>query len=190
MDFMPIDRTSRIDAVDGLRGFALLGILFANAPWAGEAGVAGSLDSALGFLNHVLIENKFITLFSMLFGFGFSIQMQRAESKYINFSRYFVIRMLLLFVIDNLHTYILWNGDIIRAYALGGLFLLLVRKWPVRRLLITAVVFNVLVTGIIYIGNSALEWQVYDYDYALANELPVTTSYLRYLVISDHGSVV
>ncbi len=188
MEFKPLAKEARIESVDALRGFALLGILIANVPYAGFAGdmdvVSGALDSPLTFLFHLLIDKKFITIFSILFGFGFSIQMKRAASKNIDFTRYFAIRMLLLFVIGSLHTYILWNGDIIRAYALGGIFLLFVRKWPLRRLLITATVLCVLVTGIIFIGNSALEWRVYDYDYALAWELPTTTSYLRYVTIN------
>ena len=47
-----------------------------------------------------------------------------------------------------------------------------------------AVIFNVLLTGIIFIGNSALGWQVYDYDYGLAHEWFITPSYAEYLKIN------
>jgi len=184
MDFQPLVKKSRIEVVDALRGFALLGVLIANIPFADATIVTGKLDSLMTFLYHFLIDKKFITIFSMLFGFGFYIQMQRAEAKNVDFSRYFAFRMLLLFAIGSLHAFIIWNGDILRAYAFGGIFLMFIRKWPVKRLLITAILFNVILTSVFFIGNSALGWQIYNYDYALATERIFTPSYFRYLVIN------
>lgn len=184
MELKPIDTKSRIEAVDALRGFALLGILIANIPFAGESIIAGKLDSVMTFLWHLLIDKKFISIFSMLFGFGFYIQMKRAEEKNVNFIKYYTIRMLLLFAIGTLHAFIIWNGDIIRAYAFGGIALLFIRKWSVKRLLITALLFSIFLTTIVFIGNSEFGWRVYNYDYALANELPITTSYFRYFTIN------
>ena len=184
MKLQPISKGARIDAVDALRGFALLGVLIANIPVAGPDAITGQWDSILTFLSHLLIDKKFITAFSILFGFGFYIQMKRAEEKSINFRRYFLIRMGLLFVIGLVHSYGLWNGDIIMSYALGGVFLLLVRKWSVKKLFLSALLFNVLFTGIFFIGNSAFGWQIYDYDYALDAEYPITLSFARYLTIN------
>lgn len=184
MEFKPLTNRARIEVVDALRGFALLGVILANIPFEETGGLAGKLDSQMLFLYHFLIDKKFITIFSMLFGFGFYIQMKRAEATNIGFTRYFTIRMLLLFAIGCIHTFVIWNGDILRAYAFGGILLMLIRKWPLKRLLITALLFNVLLTGIIFIGNSALGWQVYNYDYALATERVYTTSYFRYLAIN------
>ncbi len=184
MKLQPISQRARIDAVDGLRGFALLGVLIANIPVAGPDTINGAWDSTLNFLSHLLIDKKFITAFSILFGFGFYIQMTRAAEKSIRFTRYFLIRMGLLFLIGLIHSYGLWNGDIIMSYALGGVFLLLVRRWPVKRLILMAVLFNVLLTGIFFIGNSAFGWQIYDYDYALDAEYGITPSLVRYLAIN------
>lgn len=178
------NRKERISSVDALRGFALLGILLANIPYSGEYGISPDDGKAVVWIFNLLISNKFISIFSMLFGFGFYIQLTRAQEKQVNFRRYFIIRMLLLFLIGCIHAYILWNGDIIRTYALGGLLLLLVYRWPLKRLVVLALVFNVVVTGIIYIGNDALGWRVYDYDYSLAAEQYKTGSYLRYLYIN------
>ena len=184
MKLQPISQTARIEAVDGLRGFALLGVLLANIPIAGPDTITGAWDSILIFLSHLLIDKKFITAFSILFGFGFYIQMTRAAEKSVHFTRYFLIRMGLLFLIGLIHSYGLWNGDIIMSYAFGGVFLLLVRKWPVKRLILLAVLFNVLLTGIFFIGNSAFGWQIYDYDYALDAEYGITPSFARYLTIN------
>ncbi len=92
--------------------------------------------------------------------------------------------MILLFIIGSIHSFVLWNGDIIMAYAFGGIFLLLVRNWSTRKLIILAVMFNVLLTGIIYIGNSAFGWQIYDYDYGLNKIYPITDSFLEYIRIN------
>ena len=65
MNLKPLDNKSRIEAVDALRGFALLGILIANIPFAGESIIAGKLDSLMTFLWHFLIDKKFISIFSI-----------------------------------------------------------------------------------------------------------------------------
>jgi len=179
----PTTKKERISSIDALRGFALLGILLANLPFNGN-GKTSESDEIVQFLYHLLLDNKFISIFSMLFGFGFYIQMKRMERIKTNFSKYLILRMGLLFIIGCLHAYILWNGDILRAYALGGIFLLLVRNWPVKRLLILAVVFNVFLTGFIHIGNTALDWRIYNYDYNLASEHLLTKNYFRYLEIN------
>jgi len=139
--FKPI--TSRIEVVDSLRGFALLGVLFANIPYGGDPPVAGIFDESLTFLLDLLISKKVITLFSILFGFGFYIQMSRAEKTGINFRKYFIKRMSLLFLIGTIHCFLLWDGDIIMSYAFGGLFLLLIRNWSIKKLVILALIFNV-----------------------------------------------
>ena len=177
-------KKSRIEVVDALRGFALLGVLFANIPYGGESPITGIFDESLTFLMDLLISKKFITIFSILFGFGFYIQMSRAEKSGVNFKSYFLKRMVLLFLIGTIHCFLIWDGDIIMSYAFGGVFLLLIRNWTIKKLVILALIFNVLLTGIVFIGNSALEWQVYDYDYALASEWLTTNSYLEYLKIN------
>ena len=177
-------KKSRIEVVDALRGFALLGVLFANIPYGGESPITGIFDESLTFLMDLLISKKFITIFSILFGFGFYIQMSRAEKSGVNFKSYFLKRMVLLFLIGTIHCFLIWDGDIIMSYAFGGVFLLLIRNWSIKKLVILAIIFNVLLTGIVFIGNSALEWQVYDYDYALASEWLTTNSYLEYLKIN------
>jgi len=182
--FKPTISSNRIEVVDALRGFALLGVLFANIPFGGNPPIETAYDETIHFLYNFLISKKFITIFSMLFGFGFYIQFSRAKEKVINFNSYFLKRMGLLFLIGCIHSFVLWNGDIIMSYAFGGVFLLLLRNWSVKRLIILAVVFNVLLTGATFIGNSALGWAVYDYDFAIITDLGLTNSYLEYLKIN------
>ena len=118
--FKPI--TSRIEVVDSLRGFALLGVLFANIPYGGDPPVAGIFDESLTFLLDLLISKKFITLFSILFGFGFYIQMSRAEKTGINFRKYFIKRMSLLFLIGTIHCMFYRMGVLSYLMSLEGSF--------------------------------------------------------------------
>ncbi|WKK65166.1 DUF418 domain-containing protein [Lutimonas zeaxanthinifaciens] len=184
MEFKASTKKNRIEVVDALRGFALLGVLIANVPFSNAESVQTVFDPALNFLHHLLIDKKFISIFSMLFGFGFYIQMTRAEEKKIGFLPYFIKRMILLFIIGSIHCFVFWNGDIIMSYAVGGLFLLAIRKLSNKWLFILAVFFNVILTGVIFIGNSALGWASYNYDFAIAAEQPLTQSWFRYLEIN------
>lgn len=182
--FKPTDSSNRIEVVDALRGFALLGVLFANIPFGGNPPIESVYDESIHFVYNFFISKKFISIFSILFGFGFFIQFSRAKDKMSNFNHYFLKRMGLLFLIGCIHSFVLWNGDILMSYAFGGVFLLLLRNWSVKKLMMLAIVFNVLLTGATFIGNSALGWAVYDYDFAIIQELGLTNSYWEYLRIN------
>ena len=121
----------------------------------------------------------------MLFGFGFYVQMKRAEERGNDFRSYFLKRMTILLLIGCIHAYVFWFGDIIRDYAICGMFLLLVYKWKPRKLLTAAIIFSVFLTGTVFILNGILGLPDYSYDTAIAGEYPVTTSYWRYLYINS-----
>ncbi|MCA0933826.1 DUF418 domain-containing protein [Lutimonas saemankumensis] len=184
MEFKASTKKNRIEVVDALRGFAILGVLIANVPFSMAESVQTALDPTLNFLYHLLIDKKFISIFSMLFGFGFYIQMTRAKENNVGFVSYFIKRMVLLFIIGSIHCFVFWNGDIIMSYAVGGLLLLGIRKLSNKWLFVLALFFNVILTGVIFIGNSALGWATYDYDFAIAAEQPLTQSMFRYLEIN------
>ena len=189
--FQPIEKQNRLPVIDSLRGLALLGILIANIPFvdnvSGHGGCRGSPeapDKVLNFLFHLLIEKKFITIFSMLFGFGFYVQLNRAEERGINFKSYFLKRMTILLLIGCVHAYIFWFGDIIRDYAICGMFLLFVYKWKPKKILTAAIIFSVFLTGSVFIANGVFGLQDYAYDTAIAAEYPIAGSYWRYLYIN------
>ena len=85
-----------------------------------------------------LVDGKFYTLFSLLFGMGFSIQLANAEGKLKTFYR----RMAVLLLIGLLHLFFLWSGDILMLYAVCGMFLPLFRKLSTRSILTAAGVFH------------------------------------------------
>ena len=183
---LPPETKKRFESVDALRGLALFGILLANVPFAENIRtntLTGQIDSAFSFLFHLLIEKKFITIFSILFGFGFYIQLRKADEAGINFRTYYFKRMLILFLIGCIHAYLFWFGDIIRDYALCGIFLLFVYKWSSKKILVTGIVFSVLLTATVFIANSVSGPQ-YSYDISIVRDHPLTASYSQYLWIN------
>ena len=131
--------------LDALRGFALLGIILANFPefslWTfADPAAHTPLDRVVRALQYFFIDGKFYTLFSLLFGIGFSIQLENAGQRTGTFYR----RMSVLFVIGLLHLLFLWSGDILMLYAAMGMLLPLFRRLPSKGLLAAAGAFLVL----------------------------------------------
>jgi uncharacterized protein len=134
----PVAGLERLAVVDTLRGFALLGILVMNIyayamPFAAYSnplayGGATRIDYGTWIATHLFFDQKFMTLFSMLFGAGLILMHQRAEAKGAAFGRIYYRRQIWLLVIGSVHGYLLWFGDILFHYALCGLFL-----YPLRR---------------------------------------------------------
>jgi len=145
---------------------ALLGIITANlasfsgyaflSPEARQALPTFALDGFVDPLLRIFIDTKFSTIFSMLFGVGFALQLEKAQAKGVIFRPYFAKRMLLLLTLACLHAYLLWFGDILRFYALAGLSLLLVAHWTEKKLLIAGLVLTVVITPVIFIINEAV----------------------------------
>lgn len=79
---VPVKPSERLVVLDALRGFAVLGICLANYPefslFTFQSAATAALDRALRFLLFVFVDGKFYTLFSLLFGIGFSIILSNA----------------------------------------------------------------------------------------------------------------
>jgi len=128
----PLTNSSRIQVMDLLRGFALIGIIMMNIEWFNRPVSAlmsfdyslTGFDWASSWLVKVFVEGKFYKLFSILFGMGFAIMLVRAQEADRKFGAWFTRRMLALFVFGMAHLIFLWGGDIIHDYAVGGLLLL------------------------------------------------------------------
>ena len=140
----PVAGTERVAEIDFVRGFALLGILLMNIEWFNrplqglqmglDATLAG-IDLAAGWTIMAFVQGKFYTLFSMLFGMGFAILLERANERGRRFGGFFARRLLVLMAIGAVHGFLIWPGDILFVYAtVGFLLLLFFRRTPTRRL--------------------------------------------------------
>ena len=123
-----------------VRGFALFGVLLVNMYGFGADSIAwNSPTDQLAFaIMRVFFESKFWTLFSMLFGFGFAVQLQRAHARGVRILPPYLRRLAVLFAIGAAHA-LLFDGDILMLYAELGLGLLVVGRLPTRALLLLAV---------------------------------------------------
>jgi uncharacterized protein len=129
---------------DVLRGFALLGILLMNieafvGPLAASlSGLDPSLTGIDRFADaaiYVLVQGKFYTLFSLLFGAGFAMMLLRAEQRGAGGGMLYLRRTLVLLAIGLVHALLVWSGDILTVYGLMALVLLLFfRRTPSSRL--------------------------------------------------------
>ncbi|QCR23697.1 DUF418 domain-containing protein [Pontibacter sp. SGAir0037] len=151
--------SKRIEVIDALRGFSLLGIILTHTTYSflettgqptdiSDAGSLSTLDNLIKMGVQVLATGKFYSIFSFLFGLSFAIQLRSARNKGVPFVGRFVWRLAILLVIGYIHT-MLYPRDVLQIYALLGLVLIFCVDWSKVKLLIGSavlLVISVLVT--------------------------------------------
>jgi uncharacterized protein len=135
----PVSAGSRISQLDVIRGFALFGVLWINL--YEHTGIAipedhvillapKHLEDFVRFLSVWLMIGKGQALFSMLFGFGFALFLDRAEQAGKDSVGLYLRRACFLLALGLAHAWLLWFGDILNSYALMAFLLVLTRRWP------------------------------------------------------------
>ncbi len=141
----PVIASERIAALDVLRGFALFGVFMVNLNYVSgpHMGVVGpdapAIEQAARAILKGVFESKFVTLFSLLFGMGLVLQMQRAAAQGIEMRRTYLRRLGILFCMGALHGVFLFEGDILFLYSLVGLVLFLCHRWSARKLALASI---------------------------------------------------
>lgn len=180
MQPMPISRTGqpRIASLDFIRGIAVLGILLANIvafgqPWSAYLWPPafmvehGPASDALWLAQFTLIDGKMRALFTLLFGAGMVLFVDKAKER--GATRWLQARRLFFLLLFGLaHFLFIWRGDILTLYAVWGLVALLCIGWDARTqliiglmgflagaLLMTAMGASMYVMGAIEAGTSA-----------------------------------
>ena len=158
--------SSRIPSLDILRGIALFGILLLNivafsmpsaAYFNPTSYVLSPLDIWVFSVSHVLFDQKFMAIFSMLFGASTLLFLQKARAKGKNASRLFFIRNFWLFVFGFLHFTFLWSGDILLIYAICAVLLFFFRNLSIRTQFLLGLLFYLLPSAInVYVYSSVL----------------------------------
>jgi len=159
----PVQSTERMDTLDAVRGAAVLGILLANVvamsgfpflpPEHYRSLPLAQWHEPSFFLVLFLIEAKFYSLFSLLFGVGFAVFVQRAAARGADAARLFKRRLVGLLIIGLVHTLLIWMGDILLTYAIIGFALVpflhrddrVVLRWAVAMLLLPIVLYALMV---------------------------------------------
>jgi uncharacterized protein len=165
----PTQTNERIQSLDFLRGFAILGILIMNVQSFSMPGAAYMNPTAYGdlqganywvwILSHIFGDQKFMTIFSILYGAGIILVTQRAEERTGSSSGLHYRRTFWLLIIGLIHAHIIWYGDILVHYAICALLVYLFRKMKPGNLLVIGIcliaVHTILYT---FFGMSISNW--------------------------------
>ncbi|MES5045988.1 DUF418 domain-containing protein [Rhizobium nepotum] len=156
----------RIANIDAIRGFALFGVLVVNilafsSVYYGSGFLAPAertgADLVLAFMVSAVFELKFYLLFSFLFGYSVTLQMQSAEKAGVAFLPRMLRRQAGLFLIGAIHAVVLFHGDILTTYALLGLLLLALRRGSDTAKLRLALIL-VVATAAFWLLMAYLQW--------------------------------
>lgn len=165
----PTPSEERYHSLDMLRGFAVLGILLMNIQSFSLIGAAYLNPAAYGDLtginkwvwifSHVLADQKFLSLFSIMFGAGIVLFTDRLQSRGLKPAGLHYRRMFWLLLIGLIHAYVFWHGDILVPYAVCGFIAYLFRKKKPKTLLIVGlIVFSISSLLYILFGTTISQW--------------------------------
>lgn len=162
----PVASAERIDTLDFIRGLAVMGILWANIVGFGQPMFAyfmppqflvpsGDPDGWLWIFQFVFIDGKMRGLFTVLFGAGMVLFMEKAWAR--GATRWLQAwRLTILMAVGLVHFYFIWFGDILFGYAFCGMIALLCMKWSARRQLWVGLIGYVL--GAAFFALTILQW--------------------------------
>lgn len=149
----PVAPEERYTMIDALRGFALAGVLLINLeylsvyallPASRQAALpTAAFDGVAVAVAESVVNIKFITLFSLLFGLGFALQIERARARGASGIARYARRLLVLAAIGAVHGFFVWWGDILLTYAVVGLLMLAFVRLPDRVLVALGIVTSV-----------------------------------------------
>lgn len=154
---------NRIEALDTLRGFALLGIFIANmlifhSPYFyidPHSYFSTPSDVASYKLINIFVEASFYPIFAMLFGYGLNMQYEKAIANGTSYVPMMAKRLAILMGFGLIHALFVWSGDVLFAYALMGFIMLAAIRIPKKWILWIALLVYLLPTflfiGLIYL---------------------------------------
>jgi uncharacterized protein len=138
----PVAASARIGTLDFIRGLAVMGILAANIVAFGQPMEAYMYPAAfkvdagdpggwMWIAQFILIDGKMRGLFTLLFGAGVYLFMEKAWAKGATRGLQ-AWRLVILMAFGLIHFFFIWMGDILFYYALFGLVLLACLKWSIK----------------------------------------------------------
>ncbi|MDJ0654685.1 MAG: DUF418 domain-containing protein [Xanthomonadales bacterium] len=165
----PTAGASRLESIDTLRGIAVLGILLMNIQLFAMIAPAyfnptaygdlGGINYAVWVFQHVFADQKFMTLFSMLFGAGMVLMADRAESRGVSATWLHYRRTWWLLVLGAMHAYLLWYGDILVMYAMSAAIVVWFRRrQPLTQFICGAVMLLIGTTIFAGAGLTLPQW--------------------------------
>ena len=168
----PVATAERIETLDFIRGIAVMGILAANIVAFGQPLFAyfspgkflvpsGDPDGWMWIVQFILIDGKMRGLFTVLFGAGMYLFMEKAWAK--GATRWLQAwRLVILMGFGFLHFHFIWFGDILFSYGMLGLIALTCMRWAAKTQL--AVGLGGYMLGVLFYGFTIVPWLVLTTD--------------------------
>lgn len=144
-----MNKLSRIESVDALRGFAVFAILLVHCvehfifpvyPTLSPEWLA-TLDEVISNMVFTLFAGKAYAIFALLFGFTFYIQYANRKERGEDFGYRFLWRLVGLAILATINAAFFPGGDILLLYAIVGVILFITRKLKNSIVLTLAIIF-------------------------------------------------
>ena len=156
MKLSPVTVGNRVEALDLMRGFALLGIFIANMlhfhspylyfdpfTWFDDIQAFKGID--------IFVEASFYPIFAMLFGYGLNMQYEKAVANRSPFAPVAARRLGILLGFGLLHAFFIWYGDVLFTYAIMGFLIIALVRVPAKWLVSIAAVLYIVPTTFFYL---------------------------------------
>lgn len=149
-DLAPVATSERIESLDFIRGVAVMGILAANIVGFGQPFLAymypgafltehGATSQWMWIAQFVLVDGKMRGLFTLLFGAGLYLFMERVwEREGTRWRQMWRLFVLMLFGLA--HFFLIWAGDILFYYAVVGFLVVPCLGWSAKAQLWTGLI--------------------------------------------------
>jgi len=134
----PVEPKKRILSLDILRGVAVLGIVVMNIQSFAMPSVAYSNPTAYEGLSgydlyvylgsYIFADQKFMSIFSMLFGASLVMLSQKARKEHLRSTDLQNRRLIFLAFFGLVHAYLIWYGDVLFMYAICGFAMFIFRR--------------------------------------------------------------
>ncbi|MBU7580961.1 MAG: DUF418 domain-containing protein [Porphyrobacter sp.] len=179
----PVTAAQRIDTLDFIRGIAVMGILAANIVAFGQPfeaymyptaflTEAGDPGGWMWIAQFVLVDGKMRGLFTLLFGAGMYLFMEKAWAR--GGTRWLQAwRLLILMAFGMIHFFFIWPGDILFYYALFGLVALACMGWSAKAQLRVGLIGYGL-GALFYAASMSFPWAVVDTPFGDTPEMAET----------------
>lgn len=171
----PIEPSKRVASLDILRGIAVLGIVIMNIQSFAMPSVAYNNPTAyenlsgndlwVWLISHIFADQKFMAIFSMMFGASIIMLSQKARKEQLRSTDLQNKRFIFLALFGLVHAYLIWFGDILFLYSVCGFFMFIFRSKKSHVQVRTGVIFLIIGSAIsLVIGYSTPVWEPGEYE--------------------------
>lgn len=173
----PVEPNARIVSMDILRGIAVLGILVMNIQSFAMPSVAYNNPTAyenlsgndlwVWLVSHVFADQKFMAIFSMLFGASIVMLSQKARKEHMRSTDLQNRRFVFLAIFGLIHAYLIWYGDILFVYAICAFFMFMFRNKKSGVQMKAGIILLIIGSAIsLIIGYTTPLWEPGEYEAA------------------------